>query len=185
MNKANVISKNLSYRIICDIVVSILKSSILFLGSKNTHNFYFESDFYLIHLLEIHRSYLIYFQRCNMLKILSDKNSFKKLSLLLQNAAPGLSAYQSIFDLFKLFWLASGSLLNYLFSLDWIHDLPPEQNTLDYLSELEQFFPWCHSIIPWTKVLVWLHFKMYFLSPKLSTSLKVVKLVKIYYRTIN
>ena len=42
----------------------------LFFGGKNTLRDYSQSDYHLIYPSDIHRSYLIYFQVCNMLKIL-------------------------------------------------------------------------------------------------------------------
>ena len=52
----------------------LLKSSIkFFLGENNLHG-YSQSNFHPIPLADIHRSYLVYFQVCNMIKILRNKN---------------------------------------------------------------------------------------------------------------
>ena len=40
----------------------------LIFGGRNTLRDYSQSDYHLIHLADNHRSYLIYFQVCNMLK---------------------------------------------------------------------------------------------------------------------
>ena len=42
---------------------------------------YSQSNHHLIHLADIHISDLIYFQVCNMLKILHNKNQLKQFSL--------------------------------------------------------------------------------------------------------
>ena len=47
----------------------LLKSSILFLGGKNTLYGYSQSNYHPIHRADIHRSYLVYFQVCNMLSV--------------------------------------------------------------------------------------------------------------------
>ena len=60
--------------LLCDISLFLRKSLIQFLGGKNNLHSYSQSDFHLIHLADIRRSYLIYFQVCNMLKILHNEN---------------------------------------------------------------------------------------------------------------
>ena len=55
--------------LLCDIALILLKSLI--------HHGYSQSDCHLICLADIQRSYLIYFQMCNMLKILHNRNRLK------------------------------------------------------------------------------------------------------------
>ena len=52
----------------------LLKSLIQFFWGKNILHGYFQSNNHLIHLVDLHQSYFIYFQLCNVLKILHNKN---------------------------------------------------------------------------------------------------------------
>ena len=60
--------------LLCNIALFLLKLLIQFVGSKNTLCCHSQPDYHLTHLTGIHRSYLIYFQVYNMLKILCNKN---------------------------------------------------------------------------------------------------------------
>ena len=57
--------------LLCDIALFLLKS-------LSTLHAYSPSDYHLIHLVDIHRPYWIYFQVCNILKIQHNKNLLQK-----------------------------------------------------------------------------------------------------------
>ena len=65
------ICHTLRHRIVSPEIINLI------FGDKSTCCGYSQSDYYLIHLADNYRSYLISFQGCSMLKILRNKNDLK------------------------------------------------------------------------------------------------------------
>ena len=75
--------------LLCDFALFLLKS----FGSKNTPQDYFESDYHLTYLADIHRCYfiLLFFFKWVIAENPGSKKSFKTMCFPLLNVALGLS----------------------------------------------------------------------------------------------